>query len=143
MSSDYKKMMKDGFRPMTEIETAQRFYFTKEVGSTLTGLLLSRLMRPGKEGEHFYEIEAADDCRTVSEHVMDNNGKSVENEASDGAKTGDIVRVDETMALQGPLMACLAKDTPQLVIIKCTAKVKLDGGARTFWRMQVWARDAS
>ena len=139
-STDYAAMMGRGFSPMTEIETDSRFYFKKQEEANILGNLIARHSRPGTEDQFFYEVECVEPCSDVTEHVMDEEtNESSENLDTEGAKVGDIVRVDETHALAGPMEKVLSTGKPHVVLIQCVKKVPSKGG-KSYWRMTVWAK---
>lgn len=136
----HEEMMSKGFRPLTEVETDVRYYFTKAPGNNCQGVLLARHKRPGSEDEYFYEIKLTAPCATVTARGYDEeSGEGYEIE--DGsASVGDILRFDETAGVRDALMKALKEREPQEVYLECDRKVSSKNSKRSFWRIGVFAR---
>lgn len=124
----------EGFRRLNALDGA-RLYFKPEVDASLRGVLLGRFKRldseEGDEDRHYFQIRLTRACKNLTNA----EGESV---------TGDIgmvVHLDERSGLRDlePL-ANLRK--PQEVIVQSIEKIKLKRSTGSFWRWNVYGREA-
>jgi len=124
----------EGFRRVNPLD-GDRHYFKAVEGGTVRGVLLGRFKRTDtEEGEDkfYYQIRATSPC----EHVTTGDGATAK------CEIGQIVQLDERAGLRD-LAGIANASKPQEVFIRSVEKIKLKKSAGTFWRWDVFARDAS
>lgn len=124
----------EGFRRINPLD-GDRHYFKAAAGATVCGVLLGRFKRADtEEGEEkwYYQIRATKPC----DHVTTGDGEKAV------CAIGQIVQLDERAGLRD-LEGISRNARPQEVFIRSVEKVKLKKSAGTFWRWDVFARDAS
>jgi hypothetical protein len=127
----------EGFRRVNPID-GNRNYFKASAGARAQGVLLGRFKRTDtEEGEDkfYYQIRASAVCENVTQ-------SGDENDVAQPCAVGSIIQIDERAGLRDlEDLVKLAK--PQEVVIRSVEKIKLKKGGRTFWRWDVFAREAS
>lgn len=124
----------EGFRRVNPLDGA-RLYFKAVEGATVRGILLGRFKRldgdDGDDDKFYYQIRLTRPC----ESLTDAEGNPITGDV------GVIVHLDERSGLRDlePL-ASLKK--PQEVVVRSVEKVKLKRSAGTFWRWDVFGREA-
>lgn len=124
----------EGFRRINPLD-GDRHYFKAHEGATVCGVLLGRFKRADtEEGEDkwYYQIRATKPC----DHVTTGDGEKAV------CAIGQIVQLDERAGLRD-LEGISNSAKPQEVFIRSVEKVRLKKSAGTFWRWDVFARDAS
>lgn len=124
----------EGFRRVNPLEGA-RLYFKPKAGAVLQGILLGRFKRTDTEDDKeqfFFQVRVTKEC----EHCTDSEG-----EAST-AEVGMVVQLDERTGLRDLVPFC-DKKTQQEIFVRAVEKVGLRKGPGSFWRWDVFAKDAS
>lgn len=123
----------EGFRRVNPLD-GERHYFKASEGATLRGILLGRFARTDSddtEDKFYFQVRATEPC----EHVVTGDGEVLT------APIGAIVQIDERSGLRD-LIKIAEHKTPHEVFIRAVERVKLKRAAGTFWRWDVYAREA-
>lgn len=112
----------------------ERFFFRKEVGAVVQGILLGRYARKNDDEAFYYQVKLTQAC----DALVDREGNKVLKEV------GAIVTLDESSALMDlqPLVRERLDDGKVCeVFIRALEKQKLAGG-KSYWRFDVRSRRA-
>lgn len=112
----------------------ERFFFRKNRGACIQGILLGRYARKDDADAHYYQIKLT----KGSGDLVDREGESVVKEV------GTVVTIDESSALRD--LEPLTREKPEdgkvcEVFIRALEKLPLAGG-KSFWRFSVKSRRA-
>lgn len=124
----------DGFKRVNPLD-GDRLYFKPTEGAKVRGVLLGRHKRTdteeGEEERFYYQLRVTMECP----FVVDGEGTIAI------AHKGAVVHVDEKAGLTD--LASLARGkVPHEVVVQAIEKIKLSKGPNTFWRWNVFAREA-
>jgi len=124
----------EGFRRVNPLESAVRLYFAASEGATVQGILLGRFKRADSEDDDekfYYQIRVTQPCTSCK----DGDSKPAT------AQVGMVVHLDERAGIRD-LEGIAANRTTQEVFVRTVEKIKLRGRAGSFWRCDVYAKDA-
>lgn len=124
----------EGFRRINPLD-GPRLYFKAAPKASIQGVLLGRFKRldgdDADEDKFYYQIRLTAECAALT----DAEKNDVE------GKIGDVVHLDERTGLRD-LEPLTAMKKPQEVKVTSVEKLKLKRSAGSFWRWNVYGREA-